>query len=102
VEKLQVGQKAGVIADAWQDEIDKAGIFVPTPLLGHGIGIFCNEPPYIVPGSNAVIRENMVISLESLVHIPGGLGAPVEDTYLVTASGAQRLSIDDQSLFVVK
>jgi D-alanyl-D-alanine dipeptidase len=100
VDKLRVGVRASEIAEAWIDEIARSGYKVPTPLIGHGVGILGNEPPYIIPGNNAIIKENMVISLESLMHVPGGTGAPIEDTYLVTDKGPERMSTDSQELYV--
>jgi Xaa-Pro aminopeptidase len=98
-EKLKVGVKASDIAQEWLDEVARSGYRVPTPLIGHGVGIAGNEPPYIVPGNDAVIKENMVISLESLLHLPDA-GADIEDTYLVKSSGAERLSTDPQDLYI--
>ena len=86
--------------NAWLDEVSRSGYKMPSPLIGHGVGILCNEPPLIFPGSNAIIQENAVVSLESLVHVPGGTGAPIEDTYLVTDRGPERLPTDSQELYV--
>ncbi len=59
---------------------------------GHAIGLGHPEAPELVPQSDAVLTEGMVITLE-----PGLYGAPtggirLEHDYLVTESGATRLS----------
>lgn len=67
--------------------------------IGHGIGIGSNEPPYVgenFPGSEEVVlEEGMVFALEPLVWVPevqGGGGVRLEDTVVVTATGARRIS----------
>lgn len=57
----------------------------------HSVGVIEFEPPIFGPSSSAVIEEGMVISIDiPLFNAPWG-GLRIEDGYLVTASGAQRL-----------
>lgn len=64
---------------------------------GHGIGLGNHEGPYLADGSRDVLKENMVISIEPGIYMPG-LGAfRHSDTYLVTRDGYENLTpfVDD-------
>lgn len=61
--------------------------------IGHGVGIQLNELPVITPRSKEILAENMVIAIEPKFVLPhvGPLG--VENTYRVTPSGLEALTI---------
>ena len=65
---------------------------------GHGIGVSRHEAPRIVPYSEEVLEEDMVIMLEPGIYIPGESGVRLEDGILVTADGAEILTKHDKSL----
>ncbi len=54
--------------------------------LGHGVGIDIHETPYLSPLSQELLEENMVVTVEPGLYIPGqGLGgARTEDQILIT------------------
>lgn len=54
---------------------------------GHGFGVTGHEPPWIAVGSDEIMEENMVISIEPGVYIPGIGGFRHSDTVLITAAG---------------
>jgi Xaa-Pro aminopeptidase len=57
----------------------------------HSVGVIEFEPPIFGPSSDAMIRENMVISIDiPLFDAPWG-GLRIEDGYLITATGAEKL-----------
>ena len=56
--------------------------------VGHGVGLYLDEPPYLAPKMPDIIRENMVIAIEPKVSLPGIGVVGIEDTFVVTASGA--------------
>jgi Xaa-Pro aminopeptidase len=64
---------------------------------GHGVGVSGHEAPRIVPYSEEVLREGMVIMLEPGVYFPGEIGVRLEDALLVTANGAEVLTYHDKS-----
>jgi len=57
----------------------------------HSVGVIEFEPPIPGPGSNEVLKENMVISVDiPMFNTPWG-GIRVEDGYLLTKSGVEKL-----------
>ncbi len=60
--------------------------------LGHGIGLAVDEWPVVAPGFDEPLQEGMTLALEPKIGIPGLGMVGVEDTFVVTASGGQRLT----------
>ena len=58
---------------------------------GHGIGAATHIPPSFVPGSHAVLEQNMTFAYEPMFVRQGFGTACVEDLYVVTATGCERL-----------
>lgn len=60
---------------------------------GHGIGLEGHEWPFIDKGSTDVmIEENMVLSVEPGLYVPGVGGFRHSDTVVVRTNGAERLT----------
>jgi Xaa-Pro aminopeptidase len=59
---------------------------------GHGIGLAHPEPPILVPESEDVLLAGDVITLEPGSYEQGIGGMRFEHNYLITESGAERLS----------
>ena len=68
---------------------------------GHGIGLECYDMPSIAPGDETVLQPGMVVNIETPYYELGFAGLQVEDTVVVTKSGAEPLSVSDRSLRVV-
>ena len=69
---------------------------------GHGIGSAVYEPPSVSPGgSGAVLREGMVLCVETPFYELGWGGMMVEDTFVVTEAGCDLFTHTDRSLRVV-
>ena len=64
----------------------------PSHPICHGIGARAHEPPFAHRAVATTIEEGMVLALEPGVYWPQGGGLRVEDNYLVTAAGAEKLS----------
>jgi Xaa-Pro aminopeptidase len=60
---------------------------------GHGIGLEGHEWPFIDKGSaDVVVEENMVLSVEPGLYVPGLAGFRHSDTIVVRTYGAERLT----------
>jgi Xaa-Pro dipeptidase len=64
----------------------------PSHPIAHGVGARAHEPPYAHRAGGGTIEEGMVLAIEPGVYWPGGGGLRVEDNFLVTADGAEKLS----------
>ncbi len=57
----------------------------------HSVGVIEFEPPIFGPSSPAILKENMIISIDiPLFNTPWG-GLRIEDGYLITDTGAEKL-----------
>ena len=59
--------------------------------LGHGIGLFVHEVPFIRPGAEAVYEENVVTTIEPGLYIPGWGGVRIEDQVIIRKNGNENL-----------
>ena len=59
---------------------------------GHGLGMEHPEAPILVPESDDVLRGGDVVTIEPGLYVEGVGGMRFEHNYLVTESGAERLS----------
>jgi Xaa-Pro dipeptidase len=60
---------------------------------GHGFGLGSHEGPWVAEGSQDVLAENMLISIEPGIYIPGLGGVRHSDTVLITDEGYERLTV---------
>ncbi|MDA8311719.1 MAG: Xaa-Pro peptidase family protein [Actinomycetota bacterium] len=63
----------------------------PDHAIAHGVGARAHEPPWAHLASPGVLEEGMVLAVEPGAYWSGGGGLRLEDDYLVTASGPERL-----------
>ena len=55
--------------------------------LGHGVGLEIHEKPFLNLKNESLLKEDMVITNEPGIYIPGDFGVRIEDTVLVTKQG---------------
>jgi Xaa-Pro dipeptidase len=66
--------------------------------IGHGFGLEIDEFPILTPGFHEKLQEGMVMAIEPKFVFPGKGVVGMEDDYLVTHSGLERLTITPQTL----
>ncbi len=66
--------------------------------IGHGLGLEINEPPVLTPRSKELLEENIVFALEPKFVIPEVGAVGFENTYLVTESGVEKLTVLDENI----
>lgn len=95
------GATAGDVDAAARDVIDTAGYgeqFVHR--TGHGLGMSVHEPPWIMRGSDHVLREGTVHSIEPGIYLQGEFGVRLEEIVYLTAEGCERFSALPRDLHV--
>ncbi|MDR1338952.1 MAG: Xaa-Pro peptidase family protein [Prevotellaceae bacterium] len=60
--------------------------------VGHGIGLEINEPPVFTPRSGEILEENMTFALEPKFVIPQVGAVGIENSFLVTCTGIEKLT----------
>ena len=63
----------------------------PSHPVCHGVGARAHEPPYAHQAGDGTIEAGMVLAIEPGVYWPEGGGLRVEDNFLITATGAEKL-----------
>ncbi|NDV28684.1 Xaa-Pro peptidase family protein [Desulfovibrio sp. JC010] len=72
------------------------------PFIGHGIGLTIDGFPPIAKGFDIPIEEGMVFALEPKQGIPGIGMVGVENTFEVTADGAECITGDDYDIICIE
>jgi Xaa-Pro aminopeptidase len=94
--------RPGVVAKEVDQKVRQfiadAGYPVYPHHTGHSVGVSGHEAPRIVPYSQEVLAEGMVIMLEPGIYIPGEISVRLEDGMLITADGVEILTKHDKSL----
>lgn len=66
--------------------------------IGHGVGLEINEPPVLTPRSKEVLEQNIVFALEPKFVIPEVGAVGIENTYLVTEDGIEKLTVLEENI----
>jgi Xaa-Pro aminopeptidase len=64
----------------------------PSHPVAHGVGARAHEPPYAHQAGSGTIEEGMVLAIEPGIYWEGGGGLRLEDNFLITADGPEKLS----------
>lgn len=66
--------------------------------LGHSVGLYIHEEPRLSPTDETVLEENMVVTVEPGIYVPGFGGVRIEDMVAVTADGHRNLAHSPKEL----
>jgi len=83
---LNMAKKAG-LEDCFMGTTQQA------KFIGHGVGLVINEPPVLAIRSREILLPNMVLAVEPKFVINGVGAVGLEDTYIVTETGGEQISL---------
>src|SRR5262249_36387225 len=63
----------------------------PSHPICHGVGARAHEFPYAHQAGSGTIKEGMVLAIEPGIYWEGGGGLRLEDNFLITAAGPEKL-----------
>ena len=70
--------------------------------LGHGVGLDIHEGPVLGINSEYILKENMVVTDEPGIYIPGQFGVRIEDTVLINKGTCEPLTKSPKKYVIVK
>ena len=70
--------------------------------LGHGVGLDIHESPILGINTETILKENMVVTDEPGIYIPGQFGVRIEDTVLVNKATCEPLTKSPKKYVIVK
>jgi Xaa-Pro aminopeptidase len=86
------GATLGGLDELIRAEIDDAGYLQPSHPVSHGVGARAHEPPWPHRAAPGLIEEGMVLAIEPGTYFPEGGGLRLEDNFLITADGNEKLN----------
>lgn len=87
---------------AARDVIEKAGYgeyFVHS--TGHGVGLEVHEAPSAATTGTGQLEENMLLTIEPGIYVPGKGGVRIEDTLIITSGAPTVITNLEKSLTVL-
>jgi Xaa-Pro aminopeptidase len=74
----------------------------PSHPICHGVGARAHEWPYAHQAGTGTIKKNMVLAIEPGIYWPGGGGLRLEDNFLITSQGNEKLCTDPDDFRLAK
>ena len=68
---------------------------------GHGLGLEVHEKPTVSARGTGYLEENMVITIEPGIYIPGWGGIRIEDSVIVKGGGCEIITCSDKNLILI-
>jgi Xaa-Pro aminopeptidase len=91
--ELRAGAACLAVYQAVRGVFEQAGIADRFPHhAGHGLGLTHPEAPFLVRHATETLRAGDVVTLEPGLYVPNVGGLRIENNYLVTDQGYERLS----------
>lgn len=102
VEAATVGTKLVDVDAACRDIIAAGGYGEYfSHSTGHGIGLDVHEGPYAAQTGTGTLAENMTLTIEPGIYVPGRGGVRIEDTLIISAGGPKIITNAGKDLLVV-
>ena len=80
--KFLEGEDTKVIAKSVEYDLNQKNCTL-IHALGHGVGIDIHEKPILSVKSSSILKNNMVVTNEPGIYIPGDIGIRIEDTVVI-------------------
>ena len=100
LEELKDGSNTRIISKMVENDF-KLNNYHLIHSLGHGVGLEIHESPYISSKVDMSLKENMVITNEPGIYIPGKFGVRIEDTVQITKFGCINLTNSEKNYIIV-
>mgnify|MGYP000643591873 FL=1 len=78
------------------------GISQQARFIGHGIGLEINEMPVLAPRMKQELEPGMVFALEPKIVLPGIGPVGIENSWVVTSEGVEKLTICNEEIIELK
>ncbi|MBC8144787.1 MAG: aminopeptidase P family protein [bacterium] len=103
VAAARAGMSGKALDDVCRDEIVAAGYGSQFGhSTGHGLGIEVHESPYVAAkGGDHILAENMVVTIEPGIYLPGKLGVRIEDDIVIGKDRSRSLTTSPKDLIIV-
>ncbi|MFB6167036.1 MAG: M24 family metallopeptidase, partial [Candidatus Nanohaloarchaea archaeon] len=95
IERIGPGTPVVEVDEAARSVIEESGYGEDFPhSTGHGVGLTVHEQPNLSPRADEEdeLESGMIITVEPGIYLEGKFGVRVEDAFLVTDSGMERLT----------
>ena len=100
IEKAKPGAVCEDLYNTAIDIVTKAGfadyfmgVAQKAKFIGHGIGLEINEAPVLAPRMKQELEPGMVFALEPKIVLPGVGPLGIENSWVVTADGVEKLTL---------
>ena len=66
--------------------------------VGHGVGLELDELPVLASGFDLPLEPGMIVAVEPKMFFPGRGGVGIENTYLITDTGHEKLTVFEEAI----
>lgn len=102
VEMVASGRTCSEVDRAVRDVFERYGLLQYfAHSTGHGVGLGVHEAPSVSQRDETILSDNMVITIEPGLYIPGWGGVRIEDVVLVKGSGHEVLTGTTKDLLII-
>ena len=105
---VEIGKPGVSCADLYNNSVKMAeeagfaanfmGTVQQAKFVGHGVGLEINEPPVLMGRSKDVLEAGMILAYEPKFVFPEVGAVGIENTFLVTETGLEKLTVFEEDI----